>query len=213
MPTRNRHSYSATHLRTTHGNVSGPSGFPTGYIRIRTGQPAAFPLTVFAAFPHADDAFGPSRTTEAGGVRPIRSKKRRRPCGPCVGYTHSENRTTDSAAAPGRLRIRHGSLPLSRAAYVSEKVRFAERHAPRPTAPHKTSPERTGPTFGRTVPSGLVSNTTVPLRHPRRSGGFIGGPSACGAAGRPHQMERIFSVLSNSRLTGFWFLIALLNGM
>lgn len=68
MPTRNRHSYSATRLRTTHGNVSGPSGFPTGYIRIRTGQPAAFPLTVFAAFPHADDAFGPSRTTAAGGA-------------------------------------------------------------------------------------------------------------------------------------------------
>lgn len=30
---------------------------------------------------------------------------------------------------------------------------------------------------------------------------------------RKNQMERIFSVLSSSRLTGFWFLIALLNGI
>lgn len=211
MPTRNRHSYSATRLRTTDGNVSGPSGFPTGYIRIRTGQPAAFPPYRFRRLSACGRCFRP--VPNDGSRRDLRSEARNDD-GHAARASNIHTRKTErqTAQPPGRLRIRHGSPPLSRAAYP-EKVRFAERHAPPPTGPHKTSPERTSPTFGRTVLSGLVSNTAVSIRHPRRSDGFIGGPSACGAAGRPHQMERIFSVLSNSRLTGFWFLIALLNGM
>lgn len=206
MPTRNRHSYSATRLRTTDGNVS-------VFVHSHTDRTARrIPPYRFRGLSACGRCFRP--IPNDGSRRGLRSEARNDDGHAARASDIHTRKTERQTAQPPPAGSESDTVRrLSPAQHTPEKVRFAERYAPRPTAPHKTSPERTGPTFGRTVPSGLVSNTTVPLRHPRRSGGFIGGPSACGAAGRPHQMERIFSVLSNSRLTGFWFLIALLNGM
>ncbi len=152
----------------------------------------------------------PERRQPAGP--PIRSKKRRRSYGPSVEYTHSENRTTDSTAPPAGSEsdtVRR----LSPARHTPKKSGLPNgMHLPRRVRTKRVRKEPARRSVARFFPDSFRIRLS-PLRHPRRSGGFIGGPSACGAAGRPHQMERIFSVLSNSRLTGFWFLIALLNGM
>lgn len=211
MPTRNRHSYSATRLRTTHGNVSGPSGFPTGYIRIRTGQPAAFPLTVFACFSACGRCFrhipndGSRRASDPKQetttvIRPVRRIY-------TLGKPNDRQRSRPRQA-PNPTRFA-ASLPrgIPRKSPVCRTVCTSPDGSAQNESGKNRPDVRSHGSFRTRFEYDCLNSTPAQKRRIHRTARHTKPP------GSRHQMESIFSILSNSRLTGFWFLIALLNGI